>query len=225
MKPLGQLSRWEVFSTMEDSNQRGFTLLEILIALFIFTVLSMMLASTLHNVINLQSHIEANATRLRKLQMGLLVISRDIKQAVNRPVLNSFGKEENAFIGTPESFTFTHAGFATQASGSTNAVVRSTLQRTRYVWHTQGIWRMTWETLDQTPESHPHSRQLLSNVSAAHFQYLDKEGHFSNHWEAKEALPRAIRVFLTISNWGTLSQLYVISTDQHAKNTRPASKP
>jgi general secretion pathway protein J len=210
---------------MENKKAAGFTLLEILIALFIFTVLSMMLASTLHNVINLQSHVEANATRLRKLQIGLLIFSRDIQQAVNRPVLNSFGKEENAFIGTPQSFTFTHAGVATQAGDSTGAGIQSTLQRTRYMWSSHVLWRMTWETLDQTPESRPHSRSLLADVTDVHFQYLDKEGHFLNRWQEKQQLPRAIRLFLTISNWGKLSQLYVISTNSHTKSLRPLSKP
>src|SRR5947209_8116839 len=87
-------------------NQQGFTLLELLIALFIFTIISMMLASALHTVIKAQSGSDKNALLLRELQVALLMMSRDVEQTVNRPVLDTTGKEERAFIGTPTSFTF-----------------------------------------------------------------------------------------------------------------------
>src|SRR3990167_9644363 len=86
----------------------GFTLLEILIALFIFTLVSMMLMSALHHIINIQSGTEQNAERLRNLQLTLLKVSRDVEQIVNRPILNTAGKEEYAFIGTVREFEFTH---------------------------------------------------------------------------------------------------------------------
>src|SRR5690242_2240764 len=97
---------------MLQNKNGGFTLLEILIALFIFTILSLMLASALHNVIGIQTATENNADRLRKLQIVLLIMSRDIEQTVNRPVMGVNGKEEIAFRGTPLKFEFTHTGLA-----------------------------------------------------------------------------------------------------------------
>src|SRR5437762_2019018 len=90
----------------------GFTLLEILIALFIFTILSFLLTAALRTVINAQSGTEDKALRLRELQMILLTMSRDIEQTVNRPITNAVGKEEAAFVGTENGFVFTHTGFA-----------------------------------------------------------------------------------------------------------------
>src|SRR5262249_3778215 len=116
MKMMKKMQRqsfiWRHMFMFPNKNTKGFTLLEILIALFIFTILSMMLASALHNVINIQARTENNAERLRKLQMGLLVFSRDIEQAVNRKVVNSSGKDESPFTGSRLSVAFTHAGLA-----------------------------------------------------------------------------------------------------------------
>lgn len=193
------------------NNAKGFTLLEILIALFIFTILSMILVTALHNVINIQSRTESNAERLRNLQMTLLVMSRDIEQVVNRPAWSASGKEAPPFEGSEHEFTFTHAGLA----NSSNNLTRSTLQRTRYSWDDSVLTRGTWAVLDAAPQSQIHTRELLTNVSAAHFEYLDKDGRFQNNWplqgESSQPLPRAVRINLTLKNWGTITQLYVIS--------------
>lgn len=197
--------------------QRGFTLMEILIALFIFTILSFLMVAALRTVINAQSGSEDKAERLRRLQMALLIMSRDIEQTVDRPVVNSSGKEEVAFIGGPKGFELTHAGFA----NPTGVLARSTLQRTGYSWNEDTLYRLTWPVLDQTPETKMSKRRLLTDVVEAHFQYLDKEGRFRDAWplesDTKQPLPRAIRVYLTIAQWGQMSQLYLIPA-QSTKN-------
>lgn len=192
------------------TSQYGFTLLEILIALFIFTILSMILVNALHNVINVQSRTERSAERLRNLQMSLVIMSRDIEQTVNRPILNTAGKEEPAFQGTSHGFIFTHTGLA----NPTGMLAKSALERTQYSWSDHVLSRITWAVLDEAPSSQSHTRQLLTEVDEAHFEYLDKEGRFQNTWplqgDSSQILPRAVRVYLTIENWGTITQLYVI---------------
>lgn len=166
----------------------GFTLLEILIALFIFTMLSMMLVGALHQVINIHEHTEANAERLRKLQLALLIFSRDIEQAVNQPIKKSNGKLGPAFMGAPQSCTFTQDGLADPL---------------RYQWRENTLYRIA-----------VHTRPLLTDVTSVQFSYLDNEGRFHRDWpvqgDTNQPLPRAVRVVLTISNWGNMSQLYVI---------------
>lgn len=202
-----------------QSGTEGFTLLEILIALFIFTILSTIMAAALRSVINSQSGTEKKAERLRQLQMAVLMLSRDIEQAVNRPILSALGKEEAAFIGTPRNFIFTHAGFA----NLTSYHARSTLQRTEYSWNEDTLSRLTWPVLDQAPQTKAHTKQLLTNVSDVHFEYLTNSGRFSDHWpldnDDSQPLPRAIRIYVTISQWGKLSQLYIIAA-QSSKNVQ-----
>ena len=80
------------------TKNKGFTLLEILIALFIFTILSMMLVKSLHSVIDLSSRTDQHATRLRQMQMALLILSRDIEQIVDRPIFIASGAKEASFF-------------------------------------------------------------------------------------------------------------------------------
>ena len=188
----------------------GFTLLEILIALFIFTILSIMLVTALHTVIGAQSGTEKSAERLRQLQMTLLIMSRDIEQAANRPSVDASGKENPAFMGDQHGFTFTHLGIANPFSNT----ARSTMQRASYTWDENVLSRITWDAVDQAAGTKSHTRELLTDVPDAYFEYLDNDGKSHEQWPLQEQknspLPRAVRIHLTIKNWGKLSQLYVI---------------
>lgn len=186
----------------------GFTLLEILIALFIFTIVSMILVTALHTVINTQSATDKKAERLAQLQVTLLLMSRDIEQTINRPITNAAGAQEG-FMGASNSITFTHAGLP-NPNGELN---RSTLQRTRYSLDNETLIRTTWPVLDPTPQTIPDHRSLLKAVTALRFMYLDNEGHTQSSWPPagqKTPLPRAVRVFMTLKNQGQVSQVFVI---------------
>ena len=206
------------------SRKSGFTLLEILIALFIFTILSLILGTALRNVINVQFATEKKAERLSDLQMALLMMSRDIEQTVNRSVMSATAQEEPALQGDMQGFNFTHTGFANPL-GTLN---RSVLSRTAYHWSGDILTRTTWAVLDLAPDTQSHSRALLSHVLNARFDYLDQEGHFHSQWpleegQSQQALPKAIKLELTLAQWGKISQIYVISA-QNSKQPPPPPK-
>jgi general secretion pathway protein J len=189
----------------------GFTLLEILIALFIFTILSIMMVNGLKTVIDIQAGTEQKANQLHKLQLFLLMFSRDIEQAVDRSVRNAYGSPELAFSGKSNELTLTHLGYANPMGLFT----RSNLERVSYFSDGGVAMRSVWNVLDQAPTSQASRRILMLRILELRFQYLAEDGRFYSMWpvpqKAKEVLPRAIRVFLTIPNWGRISQLYVIS--------------
>ena len=192
-------------------NKRGFTLLEILIALFIFTILSVMMASGLRSVLNSQTATEKKADHFTELQVALLLISRDIEQAINRPITNAKGMVEAAMIGTPRTLTLTHAGLANPGG----QLQRSTLQRTQYLTDKQDFIRETWEVLDQSAKTESAQRILLDSAEELRFEYLDNRGQFQKNWPPADnqqaGLPKAIRIHLTLKNWGKISQTYLLA--------------
>jgi len=192
---------------------KGFTLLEILVTLFIFAIVSVMMANALNRVISIHERTEYKAKRLRELQMSLLVFSRDIEQAVNRAITDAAGKEASAFIGSPRSIEFTHTGRASIFSHTP----QTSLVRVRYHFAEKVWWRSVWPALDQAPQTKTSHRPLLPNVIEGRFEYLDKQGHFHNEWlgtsDLQEPMPRAVRLTIKLNRWGSLSQLYLISAD------------
>ena len=206
---------------MRINRHAGFTLLEILIALFIFTILSIMMTGALHSVISTQVGTERSAERLRQLQLVLVRMARDVEQTVNRPVKTSNGQDASAFYGTPQGFAFTHGGMSGQSSK------HHVLQRTQYIWSRNSLWRMVWDVLDQAANSpKPSQREVLENVTAARFEYLDAKNAFHKEWPvsgtANQPLPRAVKITLTIADWGTVRQIYVIPAEANIAIASPA---
>lgn len=80
-------------------NNRGLTLLEILIALFIFAIVSLMLSQTLHTIITAEERVKKSAAQLRELQMAMLIFSRDLAQ------------ETTAFSGTAHQLHLTRSTY------------------------------------------------------------------------------------------------------------------
>lgn len=190
---------------------KGFTLLEIIIALFIFSIVSMIMVAALHSVLTSQSSTADKAARLAKLQIALLLFSHDIEQTLNRPIIDVQGATQG-FVGQSDMMTFTHAGLVNPFG----QLLRTTLQRTRYQFSQHTLVRITWPALDQTHDTTPDSRTLLTDVKELQFEYLDEKGHFQSVWppldQQNAILPRAVRISLTLKNWGKIQELYIIAS-------------
>lgn len=197
---------------MQKNNKLGFTLLELLIALFIFSMIAVITTNALHTTLTSQARTETHAQRIAQIQMALLLMSRDFQQVVNRPITNNGGGIDQPFIGTTTSAIFTHAGYVNPQGQLT----RSTLQRTRYRLSKNRLIREIWPVLDQTSTTIPTARILLTEVNEVQFQYLDKTNRLLERWPPPDqtsnevSLPKAVRITLVLNDLGKLSQFYVI---------------
>lgn len=188
--------------------KRGFTLLELMISLFIFTIVSIIMVTALHSVLASDAATKNKSADFQILSNTLTLMSRDVEQTINRPITNAKGKEQAALIGTATTLAFTHAGMFNPLSA------KSTLERTQYLLVDQTLIRMTWPVLDQAPKTLSDQRKIATQVLQLQFSYLNSKGQYQNSWppdnNADSALPRAIKVSLTFAKWGTLTQLFLI---------------
>ena len=201
---------------------RGFTLLEILIALLIFTIVALMLMNGLKNILSVHERVKAKANQLNEMQLALLMMERDLLQAINRPVLDVTGKEQPPFVGSAAAFSFTHGGNV-ELSGTQ---LVGQLKRTEYRFEDNQLKRMVWPVLDAAPKTHPQSRVLLSEISSVKLQYLNQAKQWKLVWPFKsddsEPLPKAVKINLIFKNGEVLEQLNIFSPE--IKPTIPAPK-
>jgi general secretion pathway protein J len=196
---------------------RGFTLLELLVALAIFGLLAAMSYSGLWTVLEQQSHTEQAADRLGELQKIYLIMQRDIEQIVPRTVRDEFGDQQLPLIGG-DTLRLTRGGWRNPAGRQ-----RSTLQRIGYAYEEQQLVRYSWSVLDRAQDSEPLKLPLTEDVERMGLRYLDGNDAWKEQWpdttdfvdnEATEgllelpALPKAVEVTIEHKNFGTLVWLF-----------------
>jgi general secretion pathway protein J len=197
------------------SSSKGFTLLELLVALAIFGLLAAMSYGGLQAVLNQQWHTEQAADQLAELQKMYLLMQRDIEQVVPRLVRNEFGDAQQPLVGD-DSLRLTRGGWRNPAGR-----LRSTLQRVGYAYEEQQLVRYAWSVLDRAQDSEPLKQPLIEDVEQMQLRYLDGNDAWKEQWPDTSGvvstaadpsefpeLPKAVEVTIEHKTYGTLVWLF-----------------
>jgi general secretion pathway protein J len=198
----------------------GLTLIELLIAVAVFSVLSALAYSGLNNVLLTASRTQAEAEKLAQLQMAMRFIQRDFDQLINRQIRDQFGDKQPPLESAEPSdeqpiVSFTRAGWSNPARQ-----LRSTLQRVAYDLNEEEerLVRITWPELDGATEETALRMILLEPVTALSFRYMNDQGDWQNTWPPLQQsiglnqapLPKAVEFNLTAEPWGRLRRILLL---------------
>lgn len=178
-------------------NYRAFTLIEILIALFIFAIIGVIAAMSLHGLLRTQRELKKSDNQIMQLQMAMVMMRRDIAQMMNRPIRDSNGNVEPAFLAVGvNEIDFTCAGFD--------------LQRVGYTLSGDDLIRLTWNSLDHETLEKPEQKILLQHVRSLHWQFVTGQNVTTNTWppalgsnqqmENASPLPKVVLLVMTLQN-------------------------
>lgn len=195
-------------------NKLGFTLIEIMIALVIFTLLAAITSSTLYHAFDTRERVNMQAKQLNALQITLTLLSRDIEQILERSVLGNEMHVFPPFIGQPNYVEFTRGGIINPTINKR----QSTLKRVAYLCTNHQLIRRTWEYLDSQNRKNYHNKTILDNINDCSFSYLGHDHQLLKEWRAyaiqqnqqQETLPLAIQLTFTLNEWGNASLLFAI---------------
>ena len=143
---------------------RGFTLLELLVALAVFSILSIAAYSGLRNVLFTRAAVEAQSQRLAAVQLAVFRLEQDIEQAAPRSIRDEYGDLQAALLGSELSddrLTLTRAGWDNPLGQP-----RANVQRVAYRLREGRLWRLHWPVLDQGGRIEPRETLLLDRVRA-----------------------------------------------------------
>jgi general secretion pathway protein J len=177
----------------------GFTLIEVVIALAILALLSVLAYRALAALTDSEAQLTAEAAHWRDLDAMFARLEADVREALPRAVRTG-ERSEPAWIGEVGAdgnaqLRFSRAGpeFALEpGSGG---------QRIGYRLRNGAVEVLYWPRLDQSPAIVPQAYALVSGVAQLRVAYLDARGGWRDRWPAlgEPEVPRAIRVSITLA--------------------------
>ena len=191
--------------------QHGFTLLEVLLALVIFAMLSISAYTVLQGVMRNDEVSQAKIARLSEMQRAFATLTRDFTQITPRPVrLNGetsttvFQAERFGLESDDWSTLFVRAGWFNPGG----ALRRSELQRVSYRLRQQTLERLTYLYPDAVTGTTPTATPLLTHVSAFSLRFY-KNGEWLTQWTTSTELPEAVEITLTLDDYGAIRRLFL----------------
>ena len=163
--------------------ERGFTLLEILVALGIFAVVGLISAQLLSRTIDSYDRLEERGQRLAEIQRAMVIVQRDLLQIRSRAPRSISGDKASALmIGDEGALVMTRGGWRNPLQRP-----RSELQRVGYRLQNDKLLRAYWPVLDGLGDEEPVSQVLLEGVDELEFFALDQAGTEHKFWPPADA--------------------------------------
>ena len=196
----------------------GFTLLELIVALFVSAVMFAVGYAALMQASEQRDRIRVAQDELATLQRAIRLMTLDVTQSDPRPINDILGRGELAAVlgadGSGRVLALTRSG-----EGLSSASGRPSLRRVEYRLEQGQLQRLTWPVLDPVAGVLPRTRVVLRGVRSVEFRFLDRDGQWSSVWPkagsdsgvgSLRQRPRAIEVRIDTDNQGMLRRLWEI---------------
>ncbi|MEP7314724.1 MAG: type II secretion system minor pseudopilin GspJ [Pseudomonadota bacterium] len=200
---------------------RGFTLVELLVALFITAIVATLGYTSINQAVSNREIVQQRQERLVAVQGAMRLFVQDFAQLAPRPVREPLGNTYQPALSTDSRsgvlVSLTRAGWANPAG-----VQRATLQRVRYVLEDGRLRREYWTVLDAMLDPPPRKRELLDRVKSVKFRYMDDGHTWREQWppavlsttptpQDLRWRPIAVEVTLELEDWGKLTRIIEIA--------------
>ena len=205
---------------MIHARTRGFTLIEVLVSVFLLSVLAAFCYETLNYVRQSRESTSASFNRVRDLELAIHLMTTDFEQVEPRPVRDQLGTAvESALFADARSTNIV----ALTRGGWPNSIglPRGTLQRVTYLLDNGSLVRQYPTVLDATLANAPVRREILKDVVSVHIRYMDTTRTWQDQWPplaatpgaptlSKSSRPIAVEITVELKDAGKITRLVEI---------------
>jgi len=188
----------------------GFTLLELIVVLAIFSVLAVMAYGGLNSVLTARERVLQSLERTTALQKAYVRLRNDLQQLRARSARDGFGEKQPALqVQADGAVEFTRSGWRNPLGQP-----RSTLERVSYRLDGDGrLMRTSWRALDRAQDAAVSEAVVLDQVEELDWRFFDTE--WRDAWPPAgtptpdaEQVPRAVELLLTLKDLGEVRLVF-----------------
>ena len=226
---------------MVGQRQSGFTLLEILVAVFITAMLSLGVWQVMDMLVNSREGVARVSGEFREVQRTISLLERDLFQAVKRPVKDGYGEPLPSMSSRDQNIKL-----ALTRQGWRNPLGKRRSRLQRVAWEHNEIEgrviRRFWGVVDRAQNPESREQQLMENVTAMEVRFLNEDDNWVQDWPenqqggrrqtqpqqgqggpnaALERMPRAVEVTFEHERFGTLRRVVDLGQTPPASFSAP----
>jgi general secretion pathway protein J len=182
------------------ATRRGFTLLEVLLAIAIVALIAALGYRALASLSESETRLAAEATRWRTLDLFFARLEGDLRQAMPRAVRLSDTREP-PWLASVDASGNSAIAFS-RAGPEFTLEPRSAGQRLAYRFNKGSVEVLYWASYDRPRGLDPTAYTLLDGVSSFQLAYLTQGGAWADTWPraGETELPRGVRVQLMLAS-------------------------
>lgn len=204
---------------MSMRRTQGFTLIEVLVAMSVFAVMTILAYMSLGQTLANADMLGERMDRLQAIQRTMRYLSNDLSAASPRPVRSELGDTymPAVMVSAANDFVLavTHGGWSNPAG-----LPRSTQQRSVYLLEDGKLYRVYYNVLDSTYSNNALSTEILDRVESLEFRLLQDNGETTNLWPPSGAQglaaeimrPRAVEIILTLEGEGEIRRIIEVAS-------------
>lgn len=205
-------------------HNRGFTLLELLVAMFIAAVMFAIGYGAINQAVKNNEALTDQQKRLHEVQTAVRVLEQDIVQLAPRPIRQPVGDGWlPALIGQADPNAQPILQLTRGGWNNPNGVQRPGLQRVAYFLEKNTLRREYWTVLDPTLQNTTQKRDLLTHVKTVTFRFMDVSRQWQTQWpptavagamgqeSALRMRPIAVEITLETEDWGKLVRIIEVA--------------